>query len=136
MRHYLDFENPIKEIIEQIEQAKELEEKSQVDVSKTTKALEKKLRETQKSIYSKLTPCQKVQVSRHPERPYTLSYIKAITEGDFIELHGNRNVKDDKAMVGGIGTIDGQSIMFIGQQKGVNTKLRQYRNFGMANPEG
>ncbi len=136
MRHYLDFENPIKEIIEQIEQAKELEEKSQVDVSKTTKALEKKLRETQKSIYSKLTPWQKVQVSRHPERPYTLSYIKAITEGDFIELHGDRNVKDDKAMVGGIGTIDGQSIMFIGQQKGVNTKLRQYRNFGMANPEG
>lgn len=136
MANYLDFEEPIKEIIEQIEQAKSLEEKSQVDVSKTTKALEKKLKDTQKAIYSKLTPWQRVQVSRHPDRPYTLSYIKAITNGDFIELHGDRNVKDDKAMVGGLGTVDGQTVMFIGQQKGVNTKMRQYRNFGMANPEG
>jgi len=136
MANYLDFEEPIKEIIEQIEQAKSLEEKSQVDVSKTTKALEKKLKDTQKAIYSKLTPWQRVQVSRHPDRPYTLSYINAITNGDFIELHGDRNVKDDKAMVGGLGTVDGQTVMFIGQQKGVNTKMRQYRNFGMANPEG
>ncbi len=136
MANYLDFEEPIKEIIEQIEQAKSLEEKSQVDVSKTTKALEKKLKDTQKAIYSKLTPWQRVQVSRHPDRPYTLSYIKAITNGDFIELHGDRNVKDDKAMVGGLGTVDGQTVMFIGQQKVVNTKMRQYRNFGMANPEG
>lgn len=136
MANYLEFEEPIKDIVEQIEQAKELEEKSQVDVSKTTKALEKKLKETQKEIYSALTSWQKVQVSRHPDRPYTLSYIEAVTKGDFIELHGDRNVKDDKAMVGGIGTIDGQSVMFIGQQKGINTKMRQYRNFGMANPEG
>ena len=136
MANYLDFEEPIKDIVEQIEQAKELEEKSQVDVSKTSKALEKKLKETQKEIYSTLTPWQKVQVSRHPDRPYTLQYIEALTSGDFIELHGDRNVKDDKAMVGGIGTVDGQSVMFIGQQKGINTKMRQYRNFGMANPEG
>jgi acetyl-CoA carboxylase carboxyl transferase subunit alpha len=136
MANYLDFEEPIKEIVEQLDQAKELEEKSKVDVSQTTKALEKKLKETQKEIYSKLTAWQRVQVSRHPDRPYTLSYIKAITNGDFIELHGDRNVKDDKAMVGGIGTIDGKSVMFIGQQKGINTKMRQYRNFGMANPEG
>lgn len=136
MANYLEFEEPIKEIVEQLEQAKELEEKSQVDVSKTTKALEKKLKDTQKAIYSKLTPWQRVQVSRHPDRPYTLSYIEAVTNGDFIELHGDRNVKDDKAMVGGLGTIDGQTVMFIGQQKGINTKMRQYRNFGMANPEG
>lgn len=133
---YLDFEEPIKEIVEQLEQAKELEEKSQVDVSKTTKALEKKLKDVTKKIYSELTPWQKVQVSRHPERPYSLGYIEAISGGDFIELHGDRNVRDDKAMVGGLGSIDGQPVMFIGQQKGINTKMRQYRNFGMANPEG
>ncbi len=136
MATYLDFEEPIKEIVEQLEQAKELEEKSQVDVSKTTKALEKKLKDVQKKIYGELTPWQRVQVSRHPERPYTLGYIEAMTGGDFIELHGDRNVKDDKAMVGGIGSIEGQSVMFVGQQKGINTKMRQYRNFGMANPEG
>lgn len=136
MANYLDFEEPIKEIHEQIAQAKELEEKSQVDVSKTQEELQKKLIEVQKKIYSTLTPWQRVQVSRHPDRPYTLSYINAITNGDFVELHGDRNVKDDKAMVGGIGRIDGKSVMFIGQQKGINTKMRQYRNFGMANPEG
>ena len=136
MANYLDFEEPIKEIVEQLEQAKELEEKSKVEVSKTTKLLEKKLKETRKEIYGNLSAWQKVQVSRHPDRPYTLSYIEAITNGDFIELHGDRNVRDDKAMVGGIGTVDGQSVMFIGQQKGINTKMRQYRNFGMANPEG
>lgn len=136
MATYLDFEEPIKEIKEQLEQARELEEKSQVDVSKTTKALEKKLKDVQKKIYQDLSPWQKVQVSRHPERPYSLGYIQEMTKGDFIELHGDRNVKDDKAMIGGLGTIDGQSIMFIGQQKGINTKMRQYRNFGMANPEG
>ena len=136
MANYLEFEESIKEIVEQLDQAKELEEKSQVDVSKTTKALEKKLKEERKKVYENLTAWQKVQVSRHPDRPYTLSYIEAITAGDFIELHGDRNVKDDKAMVGGIGNIGGQSVMFIGQQKGINTKMRQYRNFGMANPEG
>lgn len=136
MAIYLDFEEPIKEIVDQLDQAKELEEKSQVDVSQTTKALEKKLKELTKKIYSELTPWQKVQVSRHPERPYTLGYIDAISGEDFIQLHGDRNVKDDKAMVGGLGSIDGQPVMFIGQQKGINTKMRQYRNFGMANPEG
>ena len=136
MANFLDFEEPIREIIEQLKQAKQLEEKSKVDVSATTKALEKKLKETRTKIYADLSPWQKVQVSRHPDRPYTLSYIDAITQGDFIELHGDRNVKDDKAMVGGIGTVNGQSVMFIGQQKGINTKMRQYRNFGMANPEG
>lgn len=136
MANYLDFEEPIKEIHEQIAQAKELEEKSQVDVSKTQSELEAKLLKVQKQIYGKLTPWQRVQVSRHPDRPYTLGYIEALSDDDFIELHGDRNVKDDKAMVGGIGSIDGKSVMFIGQQKGINTKMRQYRNFGMANPEG
>jgi acetyl-CoA carboxylase carboxyl transferase subunit alpha len=98
--------------------------------------LEEKLKEKTKEVFSKLTPWQRVQLSRHPDRPYTLAYIDAITEGNFIELHGDRSVKDDKAMVGGFGLLDGKSVMFIGQQKGINTKMRQYRNFGMANPEG
>ncbi len=136
MPTYLDFEEPIKELVDQIEQTRQIEEKSKVDVSKTTKALEKKLKEVQSQVYSKLTPWQRVQVSRHPERPYTLGYIEAITDGNFVELHGDRTVKDDKAMIGGFGEIDGKTYMFIGQQKGVNTKMRQYRNFGMANPEG
>lgn len=133
---YLEFEEPIQKLQEQLEKTQEIEEISKVDVKKTASELEIKILETTKDIYSKLTPWQRVQVSRHPERPYTLSYIDAITGGNFIELHGDRNVKDDKAMVGGLGEIDGQSVMFIGQQKGVNTKMRQYRNFGMANPEG
>ena len=132
----LDFEDKIGELMEQLEKAKEIGEQSGVDVSKTIKELEDKIVEERKKIYANLTPWQRVQVSRHPERPYTLSYIEAITGGEFIELHGDRNVKDDKAMVGGFGSIDGQTVMFIGQQKGVNTKMRQYRNFGMANPEG
>ncbi len=136
MTKYLDFEEPIKELHEQLEKAKEIAEKSKVDVSKTTRDIEKKIKETTKEIYSNLTPWQQVQVSRHEERPYTLSYIEAITDGNFIEQHGDRNVKDDKAMVGGFGKIDDQTVMFIGQQKGINTKMRQYRNFGMANPEG
>lgn len=136
MAVYLDFEEPIKELEEQLEKNLKLQEEKEVDTSKIVKEIEKKLKDTRKEIYSNLTAWQKVQVSRHPERPYTLSYINAITDGDFIELHGDRTVKDDKAMVGGLGSIDGQSVMFIGQQKGVNTKMRQYRNFGMANPEG
>jgi acetyl-CoA carboxylase carboxyl transferase subunit alpha len=92
--------------------------------------------ELKKDIYNNLTPWQRVQVSRHPSRPYTLDYIKALTQGTFLELHGDRTVKDDKAMIGGLGKIGDQSFMFIGQQKGYNTKTRQYRNFGMANPEG
>ncbi len=132
----LEFEQEIGDLHEQLEKAKEIGEQSHVDVSTTIKELEDKIAEAKKKIYANLTSWQRVQVSRHPERPYTLSYIDAITDGDFIELHGDRNVKDDKAMVGGFGSIDGQTVMFIGQQKGINTKMRQYRNFGMANPEG
>ena len=136
MAVYLDFEEPIKELEEQLEKNVTLQEEKDVDTSKIVKEIEKKLKDTRKEIYSNLTAWQRVQVSRHPERPYTLSYIQAITDGEFIELHGDRTVKDDKAMVGGFGSVDGQTVMFIGQQKGVNTKMRQYRNFGMANPEG
>jgi acetyl-CoA carboxylase carboxyl transferase subunit alpha len=98
--------------------------------------LEKKLKSKTKEIFSRLTPWQRVQLSRHPDRPYTMEYIEGITDGAFQELHGDRNVKDDKAMVGGFGLLDGETVMFIGQQKGVNTKMRQFRNFGMPNPEG
>lgn len=138
MANYLEFEEPIKELKEQLEKTHQLGESEQleVNVTKRTKELEKLIKETTKDIYSKLSPWQRVQVSRHPDRPYTLSYIKAITNNTFVELHGDRTVKDDKAMVGGWGMIDDQSVMFIGQQKGINTKMRQYRNFGMANPEG
>jgi len=136
MRTYLDFEEPLQELEDQLEKTKEIEEKSQVDSSALVQELEKKIVDTTKKIYSDLTPWQRVQLSRHPERPYTLSYIEAITNGKFIELHGDRGVSDDKAMVGGFGDLDGQSVMFIGQQKGINTKMRQYRNFGMPNPEG
>lgn len=134
--NYLDFEEPIKKLHEQLAQARELQEQSDVDMHSTVADLEGKIAEVTAKIYGNLTPWQRVQVSRHPDRPYTLSYIQAITGGRFEELHGDRNVKDDKAMVGGWGFIDDQPVMFIGQQKGVNTKMRQYRNFGMANPEG
>ncbi len=133
---YLEFEKPIQELIQQIEKAKELSNESEVDVSSALKDLEKKLEKSLKNTYTNLTPWQRVQLSRHPERPYTLDYIEALTKGDFVELHGDRSVKDDKAMIGGWGTIDNKSIMFIGQQKGRNTKQRQKRNFGMSNPEG
>ena len=133
---YLDFEKPIEELVEKLDQAKHIGEEGDIDVSKTVSELEKKIKSIRKKIYENLTPWQKVQMSRHPQRPYTMDYIKALTKGGFIEIHGDRGVKDDKAMIGGWGTIDGQTVMFIGQQKGRNTKERQYRNFGMANPEG
>ena len=133
---YLDFELPIKELKEQLEKCYEIGIDSDVDVIATCKKIEKKLEKTKKEIYKNLTPWQRVQFSRHPNRPYTLDYIKAICGDTFMELHGDRNVKDDKAMIGGLGKIGDQSFMFIGQQKGFNTKTRQYRNFGMANPEG
>jgi len=136
MPNYLDFEEPIKELYDQLDQAKKLNEKDEVNVDTIVKGLEKKISETRKNIYKKLSPWQRVQASRHPDRPYSLEYIEKMTGGDFIELHGDRTVKDDKAMIGGLGMIDGRSVMFIGQQKGINTKMRQYRNFGMANPEG
>lgn len=132
----LDFEEPIGELINQLEKAREIGATGEVDVTKTIKDLEKKIEKKRVDIYKNLTPWQRVQVSRHPERPYTLSYIEHLTNGNFLELHGDRTVKDDKAMVGGFGELDGETVMFIGQQKGINTKMRQYRNFGMPNPEG
>lgn len=136
LMEYLDFELPIKELEEQYNKACNIGEESDVDVTATCKQIEKKLQAIRKEIYKNLTPWQRVQLSRHPNRPYTLEYIKAICGDSFLELHGDRNVKDDKAMIGGLGKIDDQSFMIIGQQKGYNTKTRQYRNFGMANPEG
>src|SRR5690554_7094866 len=133
---YLDFELPIKELQEQYEKACLIGKESDVDVTNTCKQIEKKLKEIKVEIYKNLTPWQRVQLSRHPNRPYTLDYIHAICGDTFLELHGDRGVRDDKAMVGGLGKIGDQSFMFIGQQKGTNTKTRQYRNFGMANPEG
>lgn len=134
--NFLDFEKPISDLIDQIEKQKQIGEKSKVDVSVAVRQLELKLEETRKNLYSNLTPWQRVQLSRHPDRPYTLSYIEAITDKNFVELFGDRTVKDDKAIVGGLGSIDGHSVMIIGQQKGATTKQRQFRNFGMANPEG
>lgn len=133
---YLDFETPIKELEEQLLKTRELENETEVNMDKSIREIEKKLVNTKKDIFKKLTPWQRVQLSRHPQRPYTLAYIEAMSDGNFLELHGDRNVKDDKAMIGGWGKLDGHSVMFIGQQKGINTKMRQYRNFGMANPEG
>lgn len=134
--NYLDFEKPIEELQEQLDKIQEAAVKSGMDVSKITSEMEEKIKEARLKIYGNLTPWQRVQVSRHPDRPYTLAYIDYMTEGTFMELHGDRTVKDDKAMVGGFGSIDGKTVMFIGQQKGINTKMRQIRNFGMPNPEG
>ena len=130
-----DFEKPIAELEEQLEKARQIAEKGKVDMSASIKELEDNILKTKKEVYSHLSGWQKVQLSRHPDRPYTLDYIQGIFD-DFIELHGDRNVKDDKAMVGGIGSIEGKTYFVIGQQKGRNTKQRQMRNFGMANPEG
>ena len=135
METTFDFEKPIADLLLQIDKVNQVEDKTKVDMSATLTELQGKLEETRKEIYSNLTGWQKVQMSRHPDRPQTLDYIQMICE-DFIELHGDRTVKDDKAIVGGLATIDGQSVMIIGHQKGKNTKERQYRNFGMANPEG
>ena len=133
---YLDFEQPIKELDQQLKKCQNIGEESDVDVTQTCNNINKRLEVLKKEIYSNLTPWQRVQVSRHPSRPYTLDYIKAITNDVFLELHGDRNFSDDKAIIGGLGKINQQSFMFIGHQKGYNTKTRQYRNFGMANPEG
>ena len=133
---YLDFEMPIKELEEQLIKCHEIGADNEVDVTATCKKIEKKLENAKKEIYKNLSPWQRVQLSRHPNRPYTLDYIKAICGNSFLELHGDRNFKDDKAMIGGLGKIGDQTFMFIGQQKGYNTKTRQYRNFGMSNPEG
>lgn len=132
---FLEFEKPLESLVLQLEKLKEVSEKGDIDMSDKLKELETKIKKTQKQIYSNLTGWQRVQLSRHPERPHTLYYIEQMTK-TFVELHGDRCFADDKAMVGGIGTIDNQPVVIIGQQKGTNTKTRQYRNFGMANPEG
>ncbi|MDF2518522.1 MAG: acetyl-CoA carboxylase carboxyltransferase subunit alpha [Sphingobacterium sp.] len=135
MKTTFDFEKPIADLQLQIEKVTQVAEKTQVDMSATVRELEEKLASTEKEIYSNLTGWQNVQMSRHPDRPQTYDYIEAICD-EFIELHGDRTVKDDKAIVGGMASIDGNPVMIIGHQKGKNTKERQYHNFGMANPEG
>src|SRR6476660_2996166 len=135
-RQFLEFEQPIRELYEHIVEYKRLAEKNtKVDYKSIIQQLEDSIVERRKEITEHLTPWQRVQLSRHPDRPYTLKYIEKMTT-NFVELHGDRNVKDDKAMVGGFADLDGQTVMIIGQQKGINTKTRQLRNFGMANPEG
>jgi acetyl-CoA carboxylase carboxyl transferase subunit alpha len=134
-RQFLDFEKPIKELYEQLEGIKATAEKTKTDMGSAVAALEEKIVEAKKELTQNLTPWQRVQLSRHPDRPYTLKYIEKMC-ANFIELHGDRNVKDDKAMVGGFAQLEGETVMIIGQQKGINTKMRQIRNFGMANPEG
>ena len=133
---YLDFEKPLEDLNQQLEKIKTLGANNSIDINKNIKELQATIKKTKTSIYSNLSPWQRVQLSRHPSRPYTLDYIKNLTNDNFLEMHGDRNYKDDKAMVGGFGMIEGKTVMFIGQQKGRNTKTRQYRNFGMPNPEG
>ncbi|MGO1242991.1 MAG: acetyl-CoA carboxylase carboxyltransferase subunit alpha [Sphingobacterium sp.] len=135
MQTTFDFEKPIADLQTQIEKVLQVQEKTKVDMSATINELETKLAQTKTEIYTNMTGWQKVQMSRHPDRPQTFDYIELICE-EFIELHGDRTVKDDKAIIGGIATIGGKSVMLIGHQKGKNTKERQFRNFGMANPEG
>ncbi|MBE7176103.1 MAG: acetyl-CoA carboxylase carboxyltransferase subunit alpha [Mucilaginibacter polytrichastri] len=135
MKITFDFEKPIAELQTQIEKVTQVAEKTRVDMSATLNELNEKLEQKKKEVFGNLNGWQKVQISRHPERPYTLQYIEYLCD-EFIELHGDRTVKDDKAIVGGFGMIGGHSVMVIGHQKGTNTKMRQYRNFGMANPEG
>lgn len=134
-RQFLDFEKPIKDLYDQIEQQKAIQEKSKTDMSSAIYSLEQRIIESKKHLTETLTPWHRVQLSRHPDRPYTLKYIEKMCT-HFVEMHGDRNVKDDKAMVGGFARLGEQTIMIIGQQKGINTKTRQMRNFGMANPEG
>ncbi len=134
-RQFLDFEKPIKDLVDEIEHQKKTGEAKKIDLSQSIQQLEDAILEKRKEINQHLSSWQRVQLSRHPDRPYTLKYIDKMTT-NFVELYGDRNVKDDKAMVGGFADIDGQTVMIIGQQKGINTKMRQLRNFGMANPEG
>lgn len=135
METTFDFEKPIEDLLVQLEKVKQVSEKTKVDMSATVRELEAELEKTRNRVYTNLTGWQNVQMSRHPDRPQTLDYISLICD-DFIELHGDRTVKDDKAIIGGFATIGGVSVMVIGHQKGKNTKERQFRNFGMANPEG
>ncbi|MCB0537981.1 MAG: acetyl-CoA carboxylase carboxyltransferase subunit alpha [Chitinophagales bacterium] len=132
---FLDFEKPIEELYEKRKKLIDVQEQGEINLDEKIAEIDKLIEEKQNEIYENLTPWQRVQLSRHPQRPYTLFYIHHIFE-DFIELHGDRKAGDDKAIVGGIASLDGQGVVVIGHQKGVNTKMRQYRNFGMANPEG
>jgi len=134
-RQFLDFEKPIKDLIDEIANMKHRQEKTKLDLGDTINKLEQSILDKRKEITLHLSSWQRVQLSRHPDRPYTMKYIDKMTT-NFIELFGDRNVKDDKAMIGGFASIDGETVMIIGQQKGINTKMRQHRNFGMANPEG
>ena len=135
MRTYLDFEKPIADLEARLEETKKLAQTSNVDVSEAVNVLEQSIDKLRREIFQNLTRWQRVQLSRHPDRPYTLDYISLMCD-QFIELHGDRTVRDDPAMVGGFCELGGQTVMIIGQQKGRNTKQRQYRNFGMPNPEG
>lgn len=132
---FLDFEKPLETLYEQLDKLRQVGEDGELDVTEQVKELESRIRNKRKEIYSNLNGWQKVQLSRHPERPYTLFYINQMCK-KFVELHGDRCVKDDKAIVGGLASLDGQPVVILGHQKGINTKMRQYRNFGMANPEG
>ena len=134
-RQFLDFERPVKDLIDEIEKLRHAQESKKINYADKIAELERLIVERRQEVTQNLTSWQKVQLSRHPDRPYTLKYIEKMTT-EFVELYGDRNVRDDKAMVGGFGLLDGQTVMFIGQQKGINTKTRQLRNFGMANPEG
>jgi acetyl-CoA carboxylase carboxyl transferase subunit alpha len=134
--NFLDFEEPIRKLMEERDRVAEVAATTGISAEDTLRSLDEKILSLTKEIYDKLTPWQKVQVSRHPDRPYVLAYMTALTDNTFIELHGDRNVKDDKAMVGGMGMVDGRPVMFVGQQKGINAKMRMIRRFGMANPEG
>src|SRR6187200_1903958 len=134
-RQFLDFEKPIKDLIETIEKYKHDAEKNKMDMTEPIRQLEESIAQKRKEITQHLTSWQRVQLSRHPDRPYTMKYIEKMTKC-FLELYGDRNVKDDKAMIGGFANLDGETVMLVGQQKGINTKMRQMRNFGMANPEG
>ena len=131
----LEFEKPIAELQNKLEDMIQLQSDQGVDMSGAITALADKIQQLKEETFGNLTAWERVQLSRHPNRPYMLDYIENICD-EFIELHGDRCVKDDKAMVGGFGNIDGNTFMFIGQQKGRNTKMRQLRNFGMANPDG
>jgi acetyl-CoA carboxylase carboxyl transferase subunit alpha len=133
--HFLEFEKPLEALYLELEKLQEVGQKSHVDISSTEKELLKKIEKTKKELYANLSDWQRVQLSRHPNRPYTLDYIEKIFS-KFEELHGDRNVRDDKAIVGGFAMLNNESVMVIGHQKGANTKMRQMRNFGMANPEG
>lgn len=134
-RQFLDFEKPIKDLIDEIENSRHRQEKTGIDMSDLISRLENNILDKRREITQNLTSWQRVQLSRHPDRPYTMKYIDKMTS-NFLELFGDRNVKDDKAMIGGFATLEGETVMIVGQQKGINTKMRQMRNFGMANPEG